>query len=988
MDRIGESEGETAFRRRVERRKTRILARRVPVTHPATLTGDEFAVARRNIDATPWGADWFAQMKAQTDYVLAQADDYIERMIPTLTPTNPYGFTCPHCVGVQSQEGGGYHLVQWDFHHPEVIRCVACGQALPDAAYPETGILACPRAGQTFTYYLNPNERAHPDDRSGAQAWQWVWKPAHPSYSGIVREKKVLFMLDACRNLALLYRFTGDFRYAAKVVRILERLAVCYRNWLYHDFYDTIADGDPLYAAWHDMSLPLAWKRNPTGMAYANTTYETGPLDDQPDRAKMLATFFGCGRIHPSADSGVLDCICQAYDLVYDAADGDGQPLWSAASQRLVERELILECLIGAEPFVGGPGKATNLCNKAPYVYKAMAMAARCLGLPDYAHVALKGYEALRDHAFYFDGFSGESPAYTDMFLSSILWVPERLHGFRWPEGYRKRRGAVDVYAQDAKLRLMLRATRDSLRPDGRFLPLSDTPVFSSPSAHVCEIGLIRYPEYYAGALPMLYRAQTAHRREISADETAPLRPTEYALFHLDAENIARDTGLPLPETFFPAWMTAILRHGAGTDAAVLALACNPPGIHRHRDNLTLYYAAHGRTVLGEQGYVCDTPQIDWAHATQCHNLVVVDDAEQLFWEKNDSPRSRVPSLRMMATSPLVSAVEAESRIYAQCSAYRRLVALIKGPGVETFVVDIFRVSGGGKHSYRLFSEVSASDAPESRREFVGLNMSPDAPFPEPGRSLRPEDVFGLRDIRVADQPPAAWQAIWQERDRRYRFWMLSSVDRVEASNGPGQETLDQAGRRVRYLDAVRKGDDLDSTFVAIHEPGGHETMPILRAEQLPVSIQAGACAVALRIASHWGDYLIFSEFEREAEIDGVRFQGTFGVFFRGTDGKRHLFSCGATTLMADDFGHAQAPARWRGRIVTQSDDTFATGTECPANWPATPAGTTGYVLTGRPGQYSGFAVAEVDQCAIRVERFPLQPAHRFLLLATRLYSE
>ena len=84
-----------------------------------------------------------------------------------------------------------------------------------------------------------------------------------------------------------------------KYAKRLDRLADCCGDWLYHDFYNTVADCDPLYAAWHDMALPLEWKRNAYEFAYRGSCYETGPVSDTMRKAKMLATFFGCGRIQP-----------------------------------------------------------------------------------------------------------------------------------------------------------------------------------------------------------------------------------------------------------------------------------------------------------------------------------------------------------------------------------------------------------------------------------------------------------------------------------------------------------------------------------------------------------------------------------------------------------------------------------------------------------------------------------------------------------------
>ena len=187
-----------------------------------------------------------------------------------------------------------------------------------------------------------------------------------------------------------------------------------------------------------------------------------------------------------------------------------------------------------------------------------------------------------------------------------------------------------------------------------------------------------------------------------------------FSMSNEDAAKLEKTADLDLPEILFPAWMTAILRLGSGPDATVLALPFNPPGGHRQADNLSLYYVDCGQTVLGDLGYVGDSPMNAWVRGTSLsHNLVIVDDQEQGFRAEG---KKREPRFRFMATSPRVSVVEASSRVYPQCADYRRLVALIKGPGAQTIALDIFRIRGGDKHAYRLFSELAASDAMDVHR--------------------------------------------------------------------------------------------------------------------------------------------------------------------------------------------------------------------------------------------------------------------------------
>ncbi|MCK5802121.1 MAG: heparinase II/III family protein [Lentisphaeria bacterium] len=963
----GTSPEEMPFRREMEKRKDRMLAERASVRHPVLLTEAELSQAKRNIESAAWAKDWLARHRRIADHIVAQPDGYIDAMIPELTPWLCYGMTCPNCVGKKSQEAMGRRVMGWRHTNPDVLRCRACGQEYPDAGFPETAKLTCPRSGQELTFYLNEAERAHPEDRSGKHAWHWVGRPTHVSFAGMIRYQKVTFMTSAVRSLALVHRFTDDPRYAEKAVAILKRLAHCYRNWLYHDYWDTVADCDPLYAAWHDRALPLVWKRHLCTDAYKKDTV---------DRAAMLQSFWGAGRVHPSCDvTGKLVGLSLAYDLVHDACDGSGRPLWTPETRAKVERDLFMEWLMGGEPFLGGAGKATNVNNKSGRVYKPMAYVAKCLGITQWADTALSGFEALATQSLTYDGFSHESAAYTfsgASYFGNMLGLAEALHGFRWPEGYTGRTGVVDLYRDCARFRLLMRAQIDCLRPDGLFPPLSDTPIGFRPSATYLEIGMKRLPEYYAGALGSFYPRST---------------PSEYAVLHLDTEPSREPPPagqeLALPEIYFPAWMTGVMRHGTGSDAAMLTLHASPPGGHRHSDSLSLFYMSGGGVALGDHGYIGDTPMNSWFKHTFSHNLVVVDGQKQ----RHRKP-PRIPRLHLMATSPRVSVIEASSEVYEQCSEYRRLIALIKGPGAGTFVVDVFRVSGGNRHAFRVFSERAASDAKDGALVFEKVVLPPEPPLPEIGASLRREDIFGLRDVRSTEDVPATWQATWKQAGAAYRLWMLADIDEVAASNGPGQETRRQVGRRVRYVDAIRKGENLASTFVAIHEPSRADgEMIIQAAERLVVPEQAGPRAVALRVASKWGAIWILVAFDNEIEIDGIRFQGEFGVFCERSESSYWLMGAAARTLERAGSGYADLPAIWRGKATENTSSIIRADTPRPTPWPEQLAGCSSTIRLHDGTHHTGFPVDATTSDTITVTRFPLPEVSEFELPAVRYIS-
>lgn len=414
----------------------------------------------------------------------------------------------------------------------------------------------------------------------------------------------------------------------------------------------------------------------------------------------------------------------------------------------------------------------------------------------------------------------------------------------------------------------------------------------------------------------------------------------------------------------------------------MVALSFAPPGGHRHLDNLSLYYLDRGQVILGDQGYLGDMPQNRWIRNTQSHNLVVVDNAEQKM-------SSRTPSLSFMVTGPRVSVVEASSEAYDQCREYRRLVALIKGPASQTFAVDIFRVKGGDRHSFRLFSELASSDETEGRLAFTGIDMPKEPPLPQFGTSLERDAIFGLRDIRGVDNPPVVWQATWTQPDRVYRHWALGPAHRVEASNGPGQETLNQPGRRVRYLDVIRQGHDLESTFVAVHEPSGPDhRMPVQKIERLDIPAEAGAEAVALRIISDWGTYLLFNEFARPVEVAGVRFSGKWGLLQQTSEGKKWILCIGAETCMMEGLGYEKATPSWSGRIVEHDDSRLTTDTAMPADWPPLPKNLHVYVGVHTQESWTGFPVRAVESQSIEVERFPLPPSSEFRIPFVRILGE
>ncbi|NQT18946.1 MAG: hypothetical protein HQ592_04515, partial [Planctomycetes bacterium] len=219
-------------------------------------------------------------------------------------------------------------------------------------------------------------------------------------------------------------------------------------------------------------------------------------------------------------------------------------------------------------------------------------------------------------------------------------------------------------------------------------------------------------------------------------------------------------------------------------------------------------------------------------------------------------------------------------------------------------------------------------------------------------------------------------------------LWMLTDVDEVAAANGPGQETTRQVGRRVRYVDAIRKGESLTSTFVAIHEPSCADgTMVIQSAERLVVPAPAGPRAVAMRIAARWGTLWILVAFDKEVEIAGIRFQGEFGVFCQRSESSYWLMGAEARTLERGGAGFVDLPAVWRGKASENTTSVIRTDVSRPTPWTEQLPWCSSYVRLHDGTHYTGFPVDATTPNTITVRRFPLPKVTEFELPAVRYVS-
>ncbi len=626
------------------------------------------------------------------------------------------------------------------------------------------------------------------------------------------------------------YSLTGDERYAAKAAVILDALAAVY---------------------------PADHK---------------GPWDypSKPPSGRLDRPWYQASR--------VLIHYVDHYDQLFNSPSLDRPSVAAGLSRRRnIEENLLLD----GGAYCYEQSKAGSLHNgEADYERGALAVGV-CLGIPEYVRWAADGPFGIRSLlANDIDrdgGYYETTPMYADHTRELDWTFAEPLLNYRgsaFPSG-------VDIYT-DPKFQLFLLPHNLPMKAAGHLPRFGDAPpdlekrtVPARPfdrsdydfleklhgrttDGAVREQAAVLMSWLAAGDIIAKRRLEstgdasglTIPDRRMSAGFSMYREPGDelggwftermWLLFHA-GEAPAAAGELPakwqrrlLGSDFFGQKGLVMLRAGAGDASQGLFLRYGPSLNHGHFDDLNVNIIARGYDVTYDMGYgrsAATQTQSNWARQTVSHNLVVVDEASQLETGETGG------SLELFAESPLARAVEASSnRCYAKegVSVYRRLAALLGG---ETpYALDIFRVRGGRQHDY-VFHALS------DEVRVVGVTLG----AAEPGSLAGPDIDWSAAQVADGDlaghpndwgwvappgngygflagprrgEPAGSWSAEWA-------LDPASRLRLVMAAN-PGTEVIAARANglyphypKSRYMLARRRGENLQSEFIAAVEPCG-----------------------------------------------------------------------------------------------------------------------------------------------------------------------
>jgi len=531
------------------------------------------------------------------------------------------------------------------------VPCPDCGTRLV-AGFDRPGKAYCPKCKAVF-----PNER-YPDDGRG---WKNPKTGKVHYFVGLYNDRAIWGFDHALQALADVYALTGEEKFARAASVLFDALAVIY------------------------------------------PTCDKGPKWYPGVGGRLNRPFYQAAR--------ALILYADEYDLLYHS------PEWEKPSinPKYKTRRRNFE-----ENFMGNAGEycytqilkaSVKSLNNGYCDYLQGAVAAgRVLGIERYLDYALESEMSIfnfientidRDGQYFETAFMYSSHA-LDLFSHHA----EMLRYYTTP----KFPGGINLY-DHPKLKLAFMRSERDIDCAGHIPPLGDT----GPDLRVIRESerqrpnryVLRRLEYLAArAGDPKERARFAAVLSSAVRDVDRMRPslgmTRWLVFNAASVPEEPSSAPAASEGLIPTTSTllagargiGILRAGPGGDTAAL-LRWGPTLNHGSPDEMNINLFAHGREITYDPGYLWAHMRAGWTHATGSHNLVVVNEKNQL------SRPGSGGDLELWLEAPGVRAVSADDPLcYGEeaVSRYRRTLVLADLSPSEHYLLDIFRVTGGDTH--------------------------------------------------------------------------------------------------------------------------------------------------------------------------------------------------------------------------------------------------------------------------------------------------
>lgn len=776
--------------------------------------------------------------------------------------------------------------------------CPACGAGWGTwgaggvASLDKPGVATCPKCKKTFPDADHPDAGQGWHDPKSGKTYYFVG-----CYNALVAQE---ITLHALRDLAFAYTITGDTKYSRAAAVLYDRLA---------DLYPTSVTGS--------IDYPMAGNNGrlerPQYQVARVLVYLADYLDllyDSPDFAAPSAS--GIGSVREHIETNV---IADGGKYCFDKVTGGHMGLTN-----------------GQADYVRGALAAGIMLDKKPWI--------------DCATSGPYGIYNFLDNCLDRDGqYYETSVGYSDHCLSLYADTGGMLYNMRTPEYP----NGINIY-KHPKLQKALFAAQIDIDVFGHLPRFGDW----GPDRTIVTSASRFAPQPYLWSEMLVAHADDdaardywAAARKLIADGDEEARRSNKALgdwrywYTFHADPIAKPKGEASfePHALLGGRGVAILRSGTVPNGRAALLRYGPSLNHGHLDDLNVNLFGLGRELTYDLGYALGSAhvQVGWAKATASHNLVVVDEKNQML-----SPGGGGDAHFYVDRAP-VRAVEASSEAsYASESVktYRRTMALVD-TGSGSYTVDIFRVEGGAQHDLmwhftgNLDSVTGAALGPAQTQ---GSLAGPDIDW---GRKVGPAGYligeadkgdywnpppgngYGfLYDVRRAASVDAQCAVTWKVGEDDAGIVSLRLLpepgSELVTARAPG---IGPDYPKADYAILRRKGTDLKSAFVSVVEPSDADGA-VISAKRLTCKAEG---TVGVEIQTSTGTDYVLSSIAPKPVVFGaadgrqISFDGRFG-FLRVTDGKVERGALLGGTELAMGSYKLTSPQSARDGKVAQVD--------------------------------------------------------------------
>jgi len=845
--------------------------------------------ARENVERFPWAAEMRKQLVAAAEPWMKLSDDELWGLMfgntikrSWMVWSNGY---CPSCKeGVPM-----YNWVHAPLEYPWKVRCPHCEELFPKndfhkfylSGLDEHGVFDPKRAERSLLFnaeHPDPSDPLHEfgvDDGEGYvdgdKRWRFIG-----AYLIYGQWKKAI--VAGITNLAAAYAITGDRRYSHKAGVLLDRVADLYPTF---DFgkEGVMYEGAPLtgyVSTWHD----ACWEARELAFAYDQVFVG---LQNDPELVAFLAEKAKTHRLdNPKSTMGDI--------------------------RRNIEERIFRDTLTNSR----------KIHSNYPQTDLTIAIIKTVLGWPGNREEVMTCLGGIVDKATAVDGLTGEKGLTGYSSLSPISVGATLGLYSRVDAGFLR-----DMVKQHPRIHDCYRFHIDTWC-FGQYYPFSgDCGAFARRAEAYQGLAFSKSPGFSPSMftflwqlyeitndpafVQVLYRANGKELYGLPHD----LFAGDVAAFRSGVKSVVKRHG-PDPTVGSvnkQEWHLAILRSPDGRGAQIptqqkraLWLDYDTGGNHGHQDGMNLGLFAKGLDLMPDFGYPpvhyggWGSPRSKWYTLTAAHNTVVVDGANQ---------QNSAGQTTLWADGRSFRCIRASAPgLYANCAQYERTASLVDISDTDSYVIDVFRVTGGNEHAKLQHSHFGSI----TTRGLALTDFSLGRDSTVLGQDLKscPNADLQMRGFRIDTSPSPGWSVDWKIEDR-YKYAPpdadihLRYTDLTTVAEALTCEKWISLGNYNSYEDAWipcvvtrRRADSepLASTFVSVIEPY-EQRSAIRRIRRLPLTTASGnpcpdSCvAVEITLIDGRRDLFITSD-AKEAVVEsesGARLDGEMCLVRRSPDG-------------------------------------------------------------------------------------------------------